>query len=79
VGRVDEFVAALLVAGTAVVLHELAHDGTLRVPHRQTTAQHLGEAQQIELGGQLSMVALPASSKRWRCSSRSALVAHAVP
>ena len=55
---VDELVAAGLVAQAAVVLHELADDRALGVPHRQATTQLLGEREEVELVGQLAMVAL---------------------
>ena len=56
-GRVHERVAAPLVPEPAVVLDQLAHDGALRVPHGETAAEHRREAQQVELGRQLAMVA----------------------
>ena len=42
----------------AVVLHQLADDRTLRVPHGETAAELVREAEQVELGRQLAVVAL---------------------
>ena len=50
VRREDELVAAGDVTLAAVVLHQLADDRTLRMPDRQTAAELVREAQQIELG-----------------------------
>ena len=58
VRREDELVAAALVPAAAVVLHQLADDGALRMPHRQAAAELVREAQQVELGGELAVVAL---------------------
>ena len=56
--RVDELVAAGLVALAAVVLHQLADDGALRMPDGEPAAQLPREAEEIELGGEPAMVAL---------------------
>ena len=58
VRREHELVAALVVALAAVVLHQLAHDGALRMPHRQPPTQFVREAEQVELGGELAVIAL---------------------
>jgi hypothetical protein len=42
VRREDELVAAVGVALAAVVLHELAHDGALGVPHGEAAAELSG-------------------------------------
>ena len=56
--REDELVAAVLVALAAVVLHQLADDGALRVPHGEAAAELAREAEQVELGGEPAVVAL---------------------
>ena len=58
VRRVDELVAARLVALAAVVLHQLADDGPLRMPDGETATELAREAEQVEVGGQPPMVAL---------------------
>ena len=45
-------------AGSAVVLHEFAHDRALGVPHRETATQLGRERQEIEFDRQLAMIAL---------------------
>ena len=54
----DELVAAELVTVAAVVLHQLAHDGALGVPHGEAAAELAGEAEQVEVGGETPVVAL---------------------
>ena len=58
VGRVDELVAALLVAPARVVLHEPAHETALGVEHGQARADLVGEREQVQLGAELAVVAL---------------------
>ena len=53
-----ELVPAVLVAGTAVVLHQLADDATLGVPHRETASELGGEAEEIQLHRKLAVVTL---------------------
>ena len=58
VRREHELVAAVLVALPAVVLDQLAHDGALGVPDGEPAAELVREAEQVELGGELAVVAL---------------------
>ena len=58
VGREHELVAALFVAGPGVVLHDLADQRPLGVPHGQPRTQLGGPRHQVELGGQAAVVAL---------------------
>jgi hypothetical protein len=58
VRRVHELVAAVLVTRAAVVLHQLADDGALRVPHGEPAAQLAREAQQVEFVREFAVVAL---------------------
>ena len=53
-----EAVAAALVPRAGVVLHQLAHDGTLGVPHGEPSTDLGGKAHEVELGRQLAVVAL---------------------
>jgi hypothetical protein len=46
------------VALSAVVLHELAHDGALGVPDGEAGTQLVGEGEQVELVGEATVVAL---------------------
>ncbi|CAB4859836.1 unannotated protein [freshwater metagenome] len=58
VGRMNEFVPALLVAGARIVLHRAPDNSTLRMEHRKARADFLGEREQIELCAETTMVAL---------------------
>ena len=57
VGRVDEVVARLDVALARVVLHQAPDGAALGVEHGEARADLLGEAEQVELGAQLAVVA----------------------
>ena len=80
VRREHHLVAGLEVALPAVVLHQLADDGAPGVPDGQAAAQLVGEA----TGGPARWPACGGRAwrpprARVRCSSRAALLAHAVP
>src|SRR5690348_15322155 len=45
-------------AAARVVLHQLAHERTLGMPHRETRSQLFGPRHEVELGGEATMVAL---------------------
>ena len=55
---VDELVARLFMTAPRVVLHHAAHHPALRVEDRQTRADLLGEAEEVELRSELAVVAL---------------------
>ena len=57
--RINELVVAVLVTLTAVVLHELANNGALWMPHCESTAKFRWERQQVKFVSKLAMVALP--------------------
>ena len=57
VGRVDEVVARLHVALPRVVLHQPADGAALGVEDGQARADLLGEAEEVELGAELAVVA----------------------
>ena len=57
VGRVDELVARLHVALPRVVLHQPADGAALGVEDGQARTDLLGEAEEVELGAQLAVVA----------------------
>ena len=58
VRRVDELVPVLDVPLARVVLHHLAQHAALGVEDREAGADLVGEAEQVELGAQLAVVAL---------------------
>ena len=57
VRRVDERVAGRLVLEPRVVLQLAADDAALGVEHRQAGADLVGEAEQVEVGAELAVVA----------------------
>ena len=79
VRRVHELVAGRLVALAAVVLHELADDAALRVPHGEAAAELVGEREQVELGAELAVVALLGLLEPVEVLSSAAFDSHAVP
>src|SRR4029078_9064824 len=58
VGLKHELVAAELVPAAAVVLHQLADDRTLGMPDRETAPEFGREDDEIELCGELTVIAL---------------------
>ncbi len=79
VRRVDELVAALLVALARVVLHHPPDGGTLRMEDGQPRADLGGEREEIELGPEAAVVPALGLLSRCRWSASAFSDSQAVP